>query len=113
MGLGRGERGAAAKPRSDTSNSRESNVIIIRRPVISTLAKERRTMGLRRARDSHDIFNEQLLKEKRDHLQQRLDRHLRFGMSVECRGTISIRRFNLIWITGYSWVQKLETDCSV
>ena len=63
MGLGRGERGAAAKPRSDTSNSRESNVIIIRRPVISTLAKEGRMMGLRRARDSH-IFNEQLLKEK-------------------------------------------------
>lgn len=85
MGLGRGERGAAAKPRSDTSNSRESNVIIIRRPVISTLAKEGRMMGLRRARDSH-IFNEQLLKEKHDHLQQRLDRHLRFGMfaSVEC-----------------------------
>lgn len=85
MGLGRGERGAAAKPRSDTSNSRESNVIIIRRPVISTLAKEGRMMGLRRAMDSH-IFNEQLLKEKRDHLQQRLDRHLRFGMfaSVEC-----------------------------
>lgn len=113
MGLGRGERGAAAKPRSDTSNSRESNVIIIRRPVISTLAKEGRTMGLRRARDPHDIFNEQFLKEKRDHLQQRLDRHLRFGMSVECWEIISICRLNLIWITGYNWIQKLETDCSV
>lgn len=31
MGLGRGERGGVAKPRSDTSNSRESNIIIIRR----------------------------------------------------------------------------------
>lgn len=57
MGLG-GERGAVPKPGSDTSNSRESNVIIIRRPLISTFAKERRTMGLRRARDPHDIFNE-------------------------------------------------------
>lgn len=61
MGLG-GERGAVPKPGSDTSNSRESNVIIIRRPLISTFAKKR--MGLRRARDPHDIFNEE--DEKRD-----------------------------------------------